>query len=439
MNNYRLLMVLLFVLLCSIEEISEANDNVVLGVEEMFRLADENSKKLQPFKRGIEESEAGIQLANANKLPDINLSLSFSYLGDGFTTARDFGDYQTAPIPHFGNNFSLEAKQVVYSGGAISGGVEIAELKREMASSQYESAQNSVRFMVIGNYLDLYKYRNLRIVYANHIEQTKKVIKEMEAKEREGVVLKNDITRYELLLSNLELTLTQIENGISILNRNLTSTLGLPEKTDIIPDDKILTETIPSRDAGYWQESATLHSPTLRSATIGIQMSKTEEKIVSSERLPHIALIAGYQMDGPITIEVPPINRNFNYWYVGVGISYNLSSLYKNNKARNRSKIATYQAEEEYASLREEISLAINADYTKYIEAYAELERQNKNVELANENYRVIYNRYTNDIALLTDMLDATNAKLQAEQELVNAQINIIYYYYKLQYISGLL
>lgn len=439
MNNYRLLMMLLFVWLCSIKEISKANDNVVLGIEEMFRMADENSKKLQPFKREIEESEAGIRVANANKLPDINMSLSFSYHGDGFTTARDFGDYQTAPIPHFGNNFSLEAKQVVYSGGTISGGVEMAELKREMAAKQYESAQNSVRFIVIGNYLDLYKYRNLRIVYANHIEQTKKVIKEMEAKEREGVVLKNDITRYELLLSNLELTLTQIENGISILNRNLTSTLGLPKNTEIIPDDNILTETIPSRDASYWQESAIIHSPALRSATIGIQISKTEEKIVSSERLPHIALIAGYQMDGPITIEVPPINRNFNYWYVGVGISYNLSSLYKNNKARNRSKIATYRAEEEYASLREEISLAINADYTKYIEAYAELERQNKNVELANENYRVIYNRYTNDIALLTDMLDATNAKLQAEQELVNAQINIIYYYYKLQYISGLL
>ncbi len=40
-------------------------------------------------------------------------------------------------------------------------------------------------------------------------------------------------------------------------------------------------------------------------------------------------------------------------------------------------------------------------------------------------------------MALITDMLDAANAKLDAEQQLVNARINIIYYYYKLQFISG--
>ena len=64
---------------------------------------------------------------------------------------------------------------------------------------------------------------------------------------------------------------------------------------------------------------------------------------------------------------------------------------------------------------------------------------QQKSVELAIQNYNVTANRYRNDMALITDMLDASNAKLDAEQKLVNAQINILYYYYKLQYISGLL
>ena len=48
--------------------------------------------------------------------------------------------------------------------------------------------------------------------------------------------------------------------------------------------------------------------------------------------LPKIALVAGEHLDGPITIEVPVLDNNFNYWYVGVGIKYNLSSLFKNNK-----------------------------------------------------------------------------------------------------------
>jgi outer membrane protein TolC len=62
---------------------------------------------------------------------------------------------------------------------------------------------------------------------------------------------------------------------------------------------------------------------------------------------------------------------------------------------------------------------------------------QQKSVELANQNYAVVSNRYKNDMALITDMLDASNAKLSAEVQLANAQINIIFNYYKLLYISG--
>ena len=40
-------------------------------------------------------------------------------------------------------------------------------------------------------------------------------------------------------------------------------------------------------------------------------------------------------------------------------------------------------------------------------------------------------------MALITDMLDAANAKLDAERQLVNARIDIIYYYYKLLFATG--
>ena len=62
-----------------------------------------------------------------------------------------------------------------------------------------------------------------------------------------------------------------------------------------------------------------------------------------------------------------------------------------------------------------------------------------KNVELARQSYAVVYNRYKNGVALIADMLDASVAKLSAEQQLVNACVNIIFHYYKLLYISGTL
>ncbi|MDR3095267.1 MAG: TolC family protein, partial [Bacteroidales bacterium] len=68
-----------------------------------------------------------------------------------------------------------------------------------------------------------------------------------------------------------------------------------------------------------------------------------------------------------------------------------------------------------------------------------QLKTQQKSVELANQNYAVVSNRYKNDMALITDMLDASNAQLSAEVQLSNARINIVFNYFKLLYISGTL
>ncbi|MCH5232573.1 MAG: TolC family protein [Muribaculaceae bacterium] len=56
---------------------------------------------------------------------------------------------------------------------------------------------------------------------------------------------------------------------------------------------------------------------------------------------------------------------------------------------------------------------------------------------MAKRNYRITSTRYLADMALITDMLDAANAILDAQQQLVNSRINIIYSYYKLLFTTG--
>lgn len=136
-------------------------------------------------------------------------------------------------------------------------------------------------------------------------------------------------------------------------------------------------------------------------------------------------------------MEVPPINRNLSYWYVGLGVSYDLSSLYKTNKQLAKSRLSTQKSAEQLEATRENLQLGIRADYIRYLEAYEELKTQLKSVELANKNYRTTTTRYSADMALITDLLDAANSKLEAEQLLVNARINIIYQYYTLLHTTG--
>lgn len=67
------------------------------------------------------------------------------------------------------------------------------------------------------------------------------------------------------------------------------------------------------------------------------------------------------------------------------------------------------------------------------------MKTQQKQVELANQNYSVVQNRYQNDLALLTDMVDASNMKLSAEMALVNARISMLYNFYTLKYVTNTL
>jgi len=94
----------------------------LMDLEEVFRLADERSVSIQAYQTNREAAGEALKAAKARRLPDIDASLSASYWGNGKLWDRDFSNPTTIDMPHFGNNFSLEAQQVIYAGGAISSG-----------------------------------------------------------------------------------------------------------------------------------------------------------------------------------------------------------------------------------------------------------------------------------------------------------------------------
>lgn len=435
MNNLRLLTGLLTAALMGGGVCSYGR--TVISLDEIFEIAESHSVQLRPAFAAEEEAGREIKVARAALLPDISASLSLSFIGDGFTTRRNFSDYQKAPIPHFGNSFAVTVEQPVYTGGALTAGIDLAELKLTAARYASELRRDDIRFRLTGFYLDIYKYANLRKVVESNITAARKVLGEMRARYDQGTALKNDITRYDLLLANLELNLVNINNTLDILNDNLVTVAGLPEGTVVEPDSTILLRSLPADGETVWQSAAENASPSLALARSEVDITRKAEALTRAERLPKVGLRAGWSVDGPILVEIPPVNRTLSYWYVGVGVSYDISSLYKGNRTLARSRAATRAAEERLDVARENVALEIRADYVRYREAYERLKSCFKSVELAERNYHTTATRYSADMALITDMLDAANARIDAEQQLVNARIDIIYYYYKLLFTSG--
>lgn len=407
-----------------------------MGIDEMFRLADEQSKSVQTYRTGADAADEALRAAKAQRLPDISVSLSASYLGDGRIWDRDFGNGMKVDMPHFGNNFTLEAQQVVYSGGAISSGIRQAELAKTLAQLDMQKNVQEIRFMLVGNYLDLYKLDNQMKVLEKNIGLTEQVIANMKARREQGTVLKNDITRYELQREQLKLQLSRVADMRKIANHQLATTLHLPEGTVISPDTTLLEQQITALTENDWQQAAKANNIDLKQAQASISMNEQKVRQERAELLPHIAIVAEEHLDGPVTIEVPALDNNFNYWYIGIGIKYNLSSLFKNNRRMKQARLNVRRAREQHELAQEQVNNAVQAGYVNFLTAFTDLRTQENSVKLADENYAVTSHRYKNEMALLTDMLDASNTKLGADLDLVNARINVVYNFYKMKYIT---
>lgn len=415
-----------------------AQQPMTLSLEEMFMLAEENSKTIKVSQLAVREATEGIDVAKNDRLPDIEASLSLSYIGDGWMTDRNFKNGTKAPMPHFGNNFAFKATQAVYTGGAIHAGIEMSRLQKQMAQAELEQNRQNIRFMLVAHYLDLFLLNNQKQIYQKNIAQTKLLIEEIKSAFREGTALASDVTRYELQLKDLELGYTQLTNRMAIVNREMVTTLGLDNETLLIPDSSLLTLNVDRQNEQHWQ-SAKLEAPAMQLAQLGTQMSRKKQELIRAGRRPTIGLMATNNFDGPILIEVPPIDKNFNYWFVGVNVSYKFDSLFKKNKQLRQARTATFKAQEQQRLTDEQLSNDIYSAYIYLEEAYTRLDTKKKNVQLAYENYEVVHSRYLNGLSLITDMLDASNIQLASELELANAQIGILYQYFLLRKTTGTL
>ncbi len=431
-----------------------------MSLQSLFDLADRQNQRIKVSEAALKAAEEGVASAKSAMLPSVEFGVQGSYTGNAFLMSRGFSTNGTTeyivpglgpqqvqngkqPTPHWGNSFTAQASQVIYTGGAISSGIEMAKLGRQLAELDVEKNRQEVRFLLTGYYLDLYKLQNQLQVIAKNIELTEKVIEQMKARREQGTVLKNDITRYELQLQSLLLTKTQLDDAQKIIRYQMSTAIHLPEGEDFevdtqsVEEESMALKTLTSEE--LWQQTAAENNIDIRQASLATEISEQKVRNTRAASRPSVAVVAENNLAGPYTSDLIPKDANVNVWFVGIGVKYNLSSLWKNKHDIRKARHESTQARQSVQLAREGVENGVQANYTNLLTSSVEVSTQEKQVELADQNYAVVKNRYDNDLALLTDMLDASNMKLSADMALVNARINMLYNYFKLKYITNTL
>ena len=428
--------------------VAKAQTERKMTVDELFQLVESNSKTLRQEKISVEFAKKGIEAARSARLPELTASASVSMNGDVVMMDRDFTNAHGFAAPRWGNSLALEAQQVVYAGGAIDAGIALATLQHQQAQVDEQQRRQQQRFLALGQYLEIFKLKNREQVVRQNIDLTQRLINDIQAKHEQGMALKNDVTRYELQMETLRLSLKKLQDQRGILNHQLCNQLGIDGEiipsltTDPMPEQSSPIRSLSPKGEGSemsWQNVALTTAPSIQKAEIGQKMASQQLRLAKSEMRPKVAMVAADNFNGPFTYDIPPIDKNFNFWYVGVGVKYPISSLFKQTKKVQQARIHTRQAEQSYTVAAEQLNNQVQQAYTYYQQAYIELETQQKSVQLAGQNYQVVNDRYLSQLALITDMIDASNIKLDAELKEVDARIGIIFAYYRLKYIAGTL
>lgn len=408
------------------------------GLDGLFRVAQTHNATLRSMQSALAQAQAGVETAKAGRLPDISGQVTVSYLGNARIWNRQFGESTKAEMPHFGNSFLLRAEQAVYTGGSVEGGIRLARQNEQMAGLSVEGERQRVNFLLVGLYLQLHSLRNRQAVYRANATLAEAQIDVMRKRREQGVSLRNDVTRYELQRQQMLLGEATCADHQSIVRKQLLTALGTDSAAIALLDEAAFDEAAvrPGVEA-EWQQLAAQRHIGLQKSALGVDMSRTREKLERAGRRPTVSIVAEDHLEGPVTIEVPPLDRNLNYWYVGVGVRYDFSSLYKGKRKVRQAQLGTALARDEHTAALQETESAVHAAYVALGTARTELAMQKKSVQLATENYDVVSKRYQNGLAIVTDLTDAASMKLEAEIALVNARINLVYAYYNLKYAAG--
>jgi len=121
----------------------------------------------------------------------------------------------------------------------------------------------------------------------------------------------------------------------------------------------------------------------------------------------------------------------------GVGLNYDLSSIFKNGKEVKLAKNKAEQTKQAVAILNDKIK----EETQEAQENYNLSLKQNKvyilAVEQSDENYRIVKDKYDNSLSTTNDLLEADVQQLQSKINLALSQADIALKYYKLQFVSG--
>ena len=415
-----------------------AQEKKQLTLDEAVQLGIQNSKNLRIDAAKIEEATADLLEAKNRQLPELKVSGSYMYLPTKPTVDLKLPSVSGAgaggPEVHQVAYGSVNLSVPVYSGGRIKYGIQSAKYLVEASKLSTENDKIAIAYNVAQAYNNLFKANQSIKVLEENLTASQKRDETFLKLENNGVIARNDRLKANLQTSNIELQLLEAKNNYNIANINMDLLLGIPETTEIEVDPNYIDEGSEVKTVDYYVNEAKENRKDLQALAQQRKAAELGTKSAKAENLPSIAFTGGY-----VAADIPKFLTIYNAVNVGVGVSYNLSNIWKENSSLRQSQAREKQLAANDELLNDNIKLDVNREYQNTDYSKKRIAVYEKAAEQANENYRITKNKYDNGLATMTELLDADAAQISANVGVINAKADAALAYRKLLQTTGTL
>lgn len=409
-----------------------------INLDEAIQLGISNSKLLRLSKARLEEAVAASRESREKRLPDLNISGSYLRLTQADVNLKSNGgtDTGSAGAPNISQALygMATVNLPIYSGGKIKYGIESAKFLEKAAAFDAASDQQEVVLNTVGAYLNLYKaIATVKLVEENLL-QSRQRDTDLSNLEKNGLLARNDLLKAQLETSNYELSLLDAQNQVALANMNMNLLLGLSETTKIRIDSSSIVLPAAVQPLADYLAAADSQRNDVKALELRRKAAAEEIKTARADYYPGIALTGGY-----IAADIPKLLTVTNAFNIGVGLKYNLSSLWKTDAKIQQARARENQLLANEALLQDDIRLSINKAYQDFVSGKKKIDVYQRSVEQATENYRISKNKYSNNLLTLSDLLDADVAQLRARLNLQLASADLMLAYQNLLQKAGMI
>ncbi|HEX7845616.1 MAG TPA: TolC family protein, partial [Chitinophagaceae bacterium] len=283
-------------------------------------------------------------------------------------------------------------------------------------------------------YAVLFKAKTAVGLVKENLIQSQQRTKDLANLEKNGLLARNDLLKAELQTSTVELNLLDAENNWQLANVSMNLLLGLPETTELVLDTTGIQKKEDARVLQDYLQAAISSRKDIAAIDYRKKAAESGVKIAKAEKYPSLSLTGGY-----IAANVPHVFSVTNAMNVGVGVSYNISSLWKNKSKVQQAEARVKQLVTTESMLDDQVKLEVNKSYLTLLSSRKKIDVYTKSLEQASDNYRIVKNKFDNGLATVTDLLDADVAQLQAKLSYTLARADAFVAYHKLLEVTGLL